>query len=46
MGEIGGNDYNHPFSQGKSGEEVKSFVPAVISAIGQAINVSINFYFN
>ncbi|XP_055828099.1 GDSL esterase/lipase At1g28590 [Solanum dulcamara] len=38
MGEIGGNDYNHPFSQGKSGEEVQSFVPAVISAIGLAIN--------
>ncbi|MCD7464971.1 hypothetical protein HAX54_000305 [Datura stramonium] len=38
MGEIGGNDYNHPFSEGKSGEEVESFVPAVISAIGLAIN--------
>lgn len=38
MGEIGGNDYNHPFSQGKSGEDVQSFVPAVISAIGLAIN--------
>ncbi|KAK4368380.1 hypothetical protein RND71_012172 [Anisodus tanguticus] len=38
MGEIGGNDYNHPFSQGKSGEEVNSYVPAVISAIGLAIN--------
>ncbi|KAJ8531541.1 hypothetical protein K7X08_026975 [Anisodus acutangulus] len=38
MGEIGGNDYNHPFSQGKSGEEIKSYVPAVISAIGLAIN--------
>ncbi|XP_060189628.1 GDSL esterase/lipase At1g28600-like isoform X1 [Lycium barbarum] len=38
MGEIGGNDYNHPFSQGKSGVEVQSYVPAVISAIGLAIN--------
>lgn len=38
MGEIGGNDYNHPFLQGKSAEEVHSIVPDVISAIGLAIN--------
>ncbi|CAN4091965.1 unnamed protein product [Withania somnifera] len=38
MGEIGGNDYNHPFSQGKSREEIQSYVPEVIMAIGVAIN--------
>ncbi|KAM3394075.1 GDSL esterase/lipase [Capsicum galapagoense] len=38
MGEIGGNDYNHPFSQGKTGKKVQSFVPDVIMAIGVAIN--------
>lgn len=46
MGEIGGNDYNHPFSQGKTGKEVQSFVPDVIMAIGVAINVSTNYYFH
>ncbi|KAH7651719.1 GDSL lipase/esterase protein [Dioscorea alata] len=37
MGEIGGNDYNHPFFQGRSFEEVVTFVPLVISAISRAI---------
>lgn len=37
MGEIGGNDYNHPLLQGRSIEEVKTFVPAVVGAISSAI---------
>lgn len=40
VGEIGGNDYNHPLFQGKTIEEVRSFVPSVITTIGSAINVS------
>nr|XP_016448889.1 PREDICTED: GDSL esterase/lipase At1g28600-like [Nicotiana tabacum] len=38
MGEIGGNDYNHPFSQGKPREEVQTYVPEVVKAIGLAIH--------
>ncbi|OIT20067.1 PREDICTED: GDSL esterase/lipase At1g28590-like [Nicotiana attenuata] len=38
MGEIGGNDYNHPFSQGRSSEEVQTYVPEVVKAIGLAIH--------
>nr|CAD1824008.1 unnamed protein product [Ananas comosus var. bracteatus] len=38
VGEIGGNDYNHPLFQGKTIEEVRSFVPSVINTIGSAIN--------
>ncbi|RAL49691.1 hypothetical protein DM860_001982 [Cuscuta australis] len=38
MGEIGGNDYNHPFFQGHPKEEVASYVPHVVDAIGLAIN--------
>ncbi|CAL9162274.1 unnamed protein product [Musa hybrid cultivar] len=38
MGEIGGNDYNHPFFQGKNADEVRTFVPSVIGAISSAIN--------
>nr|GMD83256.1 GDSL esterase/lipase At1g28590-like [Ipomoea batatas] len=38
MGEIGGNDYNDPFLQGHSIEEIQSFVPNVIATIGAAIN--------
>lgn len=45
MGEIGGNDYNHPFSQGKPREEVQTYVPEVVKAIGLAIHVRINYYF-
>ncbi|GKU97698.1 hypothetical protein SLEP1_g10806 [Rubroshorea leprosula] len=33
VGEIQGNDYNHPFFQGKTFEEVKAFMPEVIHAI-------------
>ncbi|KAJ0986161.1 hypothetical protein J5N97_004517 [Dioscorea zingiberensis] len=39
MGEIGGNDFNHPFFQGRSFEEVRTFVPSVINAISSAITV-------
>ncbi|CAH9137891.1 unnamed protein product [Cuscuta epithymum] len=38
MGEIGGNDYNHPFLQGHSKEDVVTYVPNVINAISLAIN--------
>ncbi|XP_057948709.1 GDSL esterase/lipase At1g28600-like [Malania oleifera] len=38
MGEIGGNDYNYPFFQGKSFEEIQSFLPLVVNAIASAIN--------
>ncbi|KAH7651637.1 GDSL lipase/esterase protein [Dioscorea alata] len=37
MGEIGGNDYNNPFFQGKSLEEITTFVPLVVNAISRAI---------
>ncbi|XP_057471757.1 GDSL esterase/lipase At1g28580-like [Actinidia eriantha] len=43
MGEIGGNDYNHAFSSGRSIEEIQSFVPPVINAIALAINELIEF---
>ncbi|WOL10309.1 GDSL esterase/lipase [Canna indica] len=38
MGEIGGNDYNHPFFQGSKVEEIRPFVPSVIASIKSAIN--------
>ncbi|WOL01477.1 hypothetical protein Cni_G10193 [Canna indica] len=38
LGEIGGNDYNNPFTQGLSVDEIRSFVPRVIQTIGSAIN--------
>ncbi|URE08646.1 lipid catabolic process [Musa troglodytarum] len=37
VGEIGGNDYNHAFFQGRGVDEIKTFVPGVVSAIGSAI---------
>ncbi|ESQ33986.1 hypothetical protein EUTSA_v10007853mg [Eutrema salsugineum] len=37
MGEIGGNDYNYPFFEGKSINELKDLVPLVIKAISSAI---------
>lgn len=41
VGEIGGNDYGYPFTQGLNLEEVTpNIVPQVISAIGFAIEVS------
>ncbi|XP_074559955.1 GDSL esterase/lipase At1g28600-like [Curcuma longa] len=38
MGEIGGNDYNHPFFQQRTVDEVRTFVPDVIGSISSAIN--------
>lgn len=40
MGEIGGNDYNHPIIQGSSLEVIKLFVPPVIDYIGSTIEVN------
>ncbi|RAL49692.1 hypothetical protein DM860_001983 [Cuscuta australis] len=37
MGEIGGNDYNGPFLDGQSKEDVEKLVPYVIKAISSAI---------
>ncbi|KAH6829144.1 hypothetical protein C2S53_014838 [Perilla frutescens var. hirtella] len=37
VGEIGGNDYNHPITQGKTPELIRSFVPVVIDYIGSTI---------
>lgn len=39
VGEIGGNDYCYTLLQGRAVEEVKAFVPDVISAISSAITV-------
>ncbi|KAL6878345.1 hypothetical protein ACP4OV_012515 [Aristida adscensionis] len=42
MGEIGGNDYNHPFFQNRSFEtEIKPLVPKVTAKIENAIKVLI-----
>ena len=41
MGEIGGNDYNYVFFVGKTIEEVREFVPLVISTISSAITVTL-----
>ncbi|CAL9109836.1 unnamed protein product [Musa acuminata var. zebrina] len=38
MGEIGGNDYNFPLSQGRSLQETQSFVPLVVDTISSGIN--------
>ncbi|XP_071699240.1 GDSL esterase/lipase At1g28570-like [Rutidosis leptorrhynchoides] len=38
MGEIGGNDYNHPIIAGKPYDELISYVPLVINTIISAIN--------
>ncbi|KAL3643498.1 hypothetical protein CASFOL_014313 [Castilleja foliolosa] len=37
MGEIGGNDYNHPIMQGDNLEMIQSLVPAVVDYIGSTI---------
>jgi hypothetical protein len=39
VGEIGGNDYNHPLFSGLSLDEVRTFVPDVIRTISLAIHV-------
>lgn len=41
VGEIGGNDYNHPFFQNQRVEEIRTFVPSVVEAISSAITVSL-----
>ncbi|KAG1346438.1 GDSL esterase/lipase [Cocos nucifera] len=38
MGEIGGNDYNQPFAQLKTIDEIRTYVPSVINITGWAIN--------
>ncbi|KAK9051299.1 hypothetical protein SSX86_027926 [Deinandra increscens subsp. villosa] len=38
MGEIGGNDYNHPLSAGIPLDEIKPYVPLVIDTIISAVN--------
>jgi len=40
MGEIGGNDYNYPFFEGKIINEIKELVPLIIKAISSAIVVT------
>ncbi|XP_011623527.1 GDSL esterase/lipase At1g28590 isoform X1 [Amborella trichopoda] len=42
VGEIGGNDCNFAFFQGKSTEEVKAFVPSIINTIMKAASEFIN----
>ncbi|KAF8392886.1 hypothetical protein HHK36_021126 [Tetracentron sinense] len=39
VGEIGGNDYNHAFLEGRSLEEIRTFVPGVIDAISSAVQM-------
>ncbi|KAJ4763060.1 GDSL esterase/lipase [Rhynchospora pubera] len=38
LGEIGGNDYNQPFFQNRPIEEIRTYVPDVIKAIGASAN--------
>ncbi|KAL6546528.1 hypothetical protein OROMI_022249 [Orobanche minor] len=42
VGEIGGNDYNHPIMQGANIEKIRSLVPAVVDYIGSTIRELIN----
>ncbi|XP_072997646.1 GDSL esterase/lipase At2g27360-like isoform X1 [Typha latifolia] len=37
VGEIGGNDYNQPFFQGRTIEEIRTYVPSVINVISSSI---------
>ncbi|MBA0747040.1 hypothetical protein Gogos_009508, partial [Gossypium gossypioides] len=37
MGEIGGNDYNHAFMQGKNIENIRQLVPLVVDIISSSI---------
>lgn len=41
MGEIGGNDYNFAFFQGRTMHEVYKLVPYVVQAIKAAVQVSV-----
>lgn len=46
VGEIGGNDFNYGFLQGKSMTELRSMVPEVIQVIMDAVKVSyFDFFF-
>lgn len=38
VGEIGGNDYYNALMDGRSVEDIKTFVPTVVNCIGSAIN--------
>ncbi|KAL4371919.1 hypothetical protein AHAS_Ahas06G0213900 [Arachis hypogaea] len=38
VGEIGGNDFNHPLKEHKSIKEIRKYVPLVINEISSAIN--------
>ncbi|CAK9148167.1 unnamed protein product [Ilex paraguariensis] len=38
LGPLGGNDYTHSFVSNASPDEIRSFVPLVVKAIGSAIN--------
>ncbi|XP_057720786.1 GDSL esterase/lipase At1g28600-like [Arachis stenosperma] len=38
VGEIGGNDFNHPLREHKSIKEIRKYVPLVINEISSAIN--------
>ncbi|CAN6168999.1 unnamed protein product [Urochloa humidicola] len=42
VGEIGANDYNHPFFQNKTLDWVKPLVPRVIRTIGRSLETLIN----
>ncbi|MBA0747041.1 hypothetical protein Gogos_009509, partial [Gossypium gossypioides] len=37
MGEVGGNDYNHAFKQGKNIENIRRLVPLVVDIISLSI---------
>ena len=41
MGEIGGNDYNEPLIQGRTVDEIRTFVPDVISVISSTLKVGL-----
>lgn len=44
MGEIGGNDYNYPFFERKTVNEIKELVPLIIKTISSAIVVTYNYF--
>ncbi|XP_058095670.1 GDSL esterase/lipase At1g28600-like isoform X2 [Magnolia sinica] len=43
VGEIGGNDYNYPFLQRRSLEEIRTLVPLVINSIGSTVDTLIKY---
>jgi hypothetical protein len=42
VGEIGGNDYNQALFQGRSVDEVKTYVPDVVAGISASVTVRHN----